>query len=195
MKGDAGRVMMSLRAESVAESRAMGWRAAVAEISGFEQPARRESRVVTGFRPQRARDRFPRGEGHILQHAETSGAAQITTRQTSDAKGGAARTVVRGQFDGEFTTVKGKNHLAFSMALLCRFVSSTPGRPTASAPSDSVDARVAAAGHRIDHQQGSFFNRRAAAREAHAGLGNSARLYPADQIWCSAKVRGWSTGR
>jgi lipopolysaccharide export system protein LptA len=98
--------------------------------------------------------------GHILKHAVTSGAAQITIASgqppaansrnaaASNAAGAnasstkAQRTVVTaGKFDAEFAAADGRDHItSLHGAPNARIVSSTSGQPDRVSTSDSVDA-------------------------------------------------------
>jgi lipopolysaccharide export system protein LptA len=90
---------------------------------------------------------FTVADGHILRHAVTSGAAQITIfeRQPTVSATGAAspdqQTVVTaGKFDADFAADHGHNHLAkIHGAPDARIVSSAPGQPDRTSTSDSVD--------------------------------------------------------
>ena len=87
-------------------------------------------------------------QGHILEHAVTSGPAQITIAQAQDFGLDAAqmppvpRTVVTaGKFHAQFAASDGRNHLAsIHGAPNARIVSSVPGQPDRVSTSESVDA-------------------------------------------------------
>jgi len=86
-------------------------------------------------------------QGHILQQAETSGAAQITIAQPQEAASSstqptAQQTVVTaGKFLAQFASAEGKNHLtSVHGAPNARIVNSAPGEPDRVSTSDSVDA-------------------------------------------------------
>ncbi len=90
---------------------------------------------------------FDVAQGHILQHAETSGAAQITIAQAQDAvamvqASPAQRTVVTaGKFHAQFAASDGRNHLiSIHGAPNARIVNSAPGQPDRVSTSDSIDA-------------------------------------------------------
>ncbi len=100
---------------------------------------------------------FTMAQGHILEHAVTSGAAQITITpaqesdpavQTASAHPPATqapptqRTVVTaGRFDAQFAFSDGRNHAAsLHGAPNARIVNSTPGQPDRVSTSDSVEA-------------------------------------------------------
>ena len=84
-------------------------------------------------------------QGHILRHAVTSGAAQITIARaegTSPVAAVGQKTVVTaGKFDANFTASDGANRLAsIHGAPDARLVSSNPGQPDRISTSSSVDA-------------------------------------------------------
>jgi lipopolysaccharide export system protein LptA len=91
---------------------------------------------------------FTVAHGHVLEHAVTSGAAQITISQVADANPSATQTipgqrtvVTAGKFDAQFATWEGKNHLAtLHGAPDARIVSSSPGQSDRISTSESVDA-------------------------------------------------------
>ena len=87
---------------------------------------------------------FNVAEGHFLQQAVTSGAAQITISQPSGSKSAPTtqRTVVTaGKFIADFARSDSGNHLAsIHGAPDARIVSSTPGQPDRISTSDAVDA-------------------------------------------------------
>jgi lipopolysaccharide export system protein LptA len=90
---------------------------------------------------------FTVAQGHSLQHAVTSGAAQITIAQAEAAPGGlqtspGQRTVVTaGKFTAEFATSQGKNRLAsIHGAPDVRVVNSSTGQPDRISTSESVAA-------------------------------------------------------
>jgi len=92
---------------------------------------------------------FTVAQGHILEHAVTSGAAQITIIQAGQAQAqanqanpAAQRTVVTaGTFQAQFASSDGRNHLAsIHGSPHARIVNSTPGQPDRVSTSESVDA-------------------------------------------------------
>ncbi len=91
---------------------------------------------------------FTIAQGHILNHAVTSGGAQITIAQTLGPnappahESRAQRTVVTaGKFDAQFASANGGNHLkSVHGEPDARIVNSTPGEPDRVSTSDSVDA-------------------------------------------------------
>ena len=115
---------------------------------------------------------FTVAQGHILEHAVTSGPAQITIVQAGQAHAeqpqairanpapalpqrfGAQRTVVTaGQFQAQFASSDGRNHLArVHGAPDARIVNSTPGQPDRASTSERVDASFfSPRRHRLHH--------------------------------------------
>ncbi len=90
---------------------------------------------------------FTVAQGHILEHAVTSGAAQITIAQAQEGNlsvqaSQAQQTVVTaGTFQARFATAEGRNRLtSIHGEPGARIVNSTPGQPDRVSTSDSVDA-------------------------------------------------------
>jgi lipopolysaccharide export system protein LptA len=86
---------------------------------------------------------FDVAQGHILQHAVTSGAAQITILQGQDATHTSSQktVVTAGKFDADFSQTDGRNHLVkIHGAPDARVVSSNPGQPDRVSMSAAVDA-------------------------------------------------------
>ena len=130
--------------------------------------------------------------GHVLETAETSGAAQITIAQALPTSSSltqsppAQRTVVTaGRFLAQFATVEGKNHLAVVHgAPDARIVNSTPGEPDRVSTSDLVDTTFFPQGG-IDSviQQGNVvYTDGQQPDKRMQAWANSARYTPSDQI-------------
>jgi lipopolysaccharide export system protein LptA len=101
---------------------------------------------------------FTMMQGHILERAVTSGAAEIAITPAQDSAPPAAQTalaqslaaqapatqrtvVTAGKFDAQFAFSDGRNHAtSLHGAPNARIVSSTPGQPDRVSTSDSVDA-------------------------------------------------------
>jgi lipopolysaccharide export system protein LptA len=189
MNGDAGRVVMEFAGQNQLQKvRAMdGARLSQKSAASNKQAAKGMASGPQDFELSAPVIDFTVAKGHILKHAETSGAAQITIAQAENAKAGAGqRTVVTaGKFDGEFTAAQGKNHLAsLHGAPFARIVSSTSGQPDRISTSDSVDASFLPQGG-IDSitQQGNFiYTDGQQAEKRMQAWGNSARYTPADQM-------------
>ena len=141
--------------------------------------------------------------GHILEHAVTSGPAQITIVQAGQAQEkpqadranpapalphrfGAQRTVVTaGQFQAQFASSDGRNHLAsVHGAPDARIVNSTPGQPDRVSSSERVDGSFLPQGG-IDFitQQGNVAYTDGQQPEKRIqAWANSARYTPTDQM-------------
>jgi lipopolysaccharide export system protein LptA len=91
---------------------------------------------------------FTVAQGHILQHAVTSGAAKITIAQAQDANPRSrpavapqSTVVTASRFRAQFDSSEGRNHLStIHGAPNARIVNLTPGEPDRISTSDSVDA-------------------------------------------------------
>ena len=83
-------------------------------------------------------------QGHILRHANTSGAAQIIIAQqnASASTSSSQQTVVTaGRFDADFSMEDGRNHLhRVHGAPNAQIVNSSPDQPERVSTSDAVDA-------------------------------------------------------
>src|SRR5215471_3807990 len=134
---------------------------------------------------------FTLADGHILRHAVTSGAAEITIfeRQPDVSATGAARDqqtiVTAGRFDADFAADHGHNHLTkIHGAPDARIVSSVPGQPDRTSTSDSVDAFFLPPGG-VDSltQTGNFHyvDGQPPGKQTQAWA-NSGRYTPADQM-------------
>jgi len=145
---------------------------------------------------------FTVARGHILEHAITSGSAQITIdeagqgpadhpsrapSQAAKAHAPAApRTVVTaGQFQAKFTSSDGRNHLSsVHGGPNARIVNSTPGQPDRVSTSETVDASFLPQGG-IDSiaQQGSVvYSDGQQLEKRMQAWANSAHYTPADQL-------------
>jgi lipopolysaccharide export system protein LptA len=134
---------------------------------------------------------FTVAQGHILQHAVTSGAAKITIAQVNEtspapAQGPAQRTVVTaGKFEAQFASLEGRNHLtSVHGAPDARILNSTPGEPDRVSTSDSVDAAfLPEGGMEAVTQQGNVaYTDNQEAEKRTQAWANSARYTPSDQI-------------
>jgi lipopolysaccharide export system protein LptA len=138
---------------------------------------------------------FTVADGHILQHAVTSGAAQITISQAQipeareanrlAAPSGQRTVVTAGKFNAEFATFQGKDHLAsIHGAPNTRIVSSTLGQPDRVSTSDSIDAVFLPQGG-VDFltQKGNFvYSDGQPAEKRMQAFANAARYTPVDQM-------------
>jgi lipopolysaccharide export system protein LptA len=137
---------------------------------------------------------FTVAQGHILQNAVTSGAAQITIAEVqhstpatpASSASSTQRTVITaGKFTALFASTEGRNHLAsVHGAPNARIVSSTPGQPDRVSMSESVDATFLALGG-IDSvtQQGNVvYTDQQQPDKRMQAWANTARYSPADQM-------------
>jgi lipopolysaccharide export system protein LptA len=121
--------------------------------------------------------------GRLIEHAVTSGTAQITT---SSPDSPASRTVVTaGKFDGQFSTDGGKNRLTtLHGAPNARIVNSVPGQPDRVSTSDSVVAAFLPEGgiQSITQQDNVVFTDNQPPEKRMQAWARTARYTPADQM-------------
>ncbi len=139
---------------------------------------------------------FTVAQGHFLQHAVTSGAAQITI---TPAQGSAAavqaspaqtpftqKTVVTaGKFDANFARTDGRDRFTgVHGAPNARIVNSVPGKPDRVSTSESVDVAFLPEGgiDAITQSGNVVYTDRLAPDKRMQAWANSARYTPADQI-------------
>jgi lipopolysaccharide export system protein LptA len=130
--------------------------------------------------------------GHILQRAETSGAARITIAQAEASSPTLAhpappqRTVVTaGRFQAQFALSEGRNHLTrVHGAPNARIVNSSPGQPDRVSTSDSVDAGFLPQGgmDAITQQGNVTYTDGQTPDKRMQAWANSARYTPEDQM-------------
>ena len=155
MKGDAGRVIMSFAGQNKLQKvhAVDGVRMTQQAASGNKQAGKGAASGPQDFEITAPIIDFAVAQGHILQHAVTSGAARITitqvptaapaTAQSSTVKPAAPQTTVvtAGKFDAQFAYTDGRDHITnVHGAPDARIVSSAPGQPDRVSTSDSVDA-------------------------------------------------------
>jgi lipopolysaccharide export system protein LptA len=194
MQGEAGRVIMDFAGQNQLQKvRAVDGAHLTQKVASGSKPAAKG--MATGpqdFELTAPIIDFTVAQGHILQHAVTSGAAQITIAQAQEATPGSTpasppqRTVVMaGTFQAEFASADGRNHLAsVHGAPDARIVSSTPGQPDRVSTSESVDAAFLPQGG-IDSvtQQGNVaYTDGQEPDKRMQAWANSARYTPADQM-------------
>ncbi|MGP0018944.1 MAG: LptA/OstA family protein [Candidatus Sulfotelmatobacter sp.] len=169
MQGDAGRVIMSFAGqnqlqkvhavdgarliEKSATQKSPNQKSATEKAASGNKPAGKG--VASGpqdFEITAPIIDFAVAQGHILEHAVTSGAAQITITQPQAAPASAQnsatqatstqRTVVTaGKFDAQFAYADGRDRITnVHGAPNARIVNSAPGQPDRVSTSDSVDA-------------------------------------------------------
>jgi lipopolysaccharide export system protein LptA len=135
---------------------------------------------------------FTVAQGHILEHAVTSGAAQITIAHAQEPGSRTARTpapqrtvVTAGKFAAQFAFSDGRDHLtSVHGAPDARIVNSTSGEPDRISTSESVDAVFLPQGG-IDSitQKGSVaYSDEQPPDKRMQAWANSARYTPADQM-------------
>jgi lipopolysaccharide export system protein LptA len=160
MKGDAGRVIMSFagrnelqKVHAVDGVRLMEKATTQKAASGNKPAGKGGASGPQDFEITAPIIDFGVAQGHILEHAVTSGAAQMTitqaqaaapaTVQNSSAQAASPqRTVVTaGKFDAQFAYADGRDHITnVHGAPNARIVNSAPGQPDRVSTSDSVDA-------------------------------------------------------
>ena len=208
MQGDAGRVIMEFAGQNelqkvhAVDGARLSQRGAKGNVPTESGKKPTEKGMAAG--PQDIEISAPIidftvADGHILQHAVTSGAAQITISQaqTSQVQGAGAATspgqrtvVTAGKFNADFATFQGKDHLAsIHGAPDARIVSSTsgglnPGQPDRVSTSDSVDAVfLPQGGVNFLMQKGNFvYSDGQPAEKRMQAFANAARYTPVDQM-------------
>ena len=192
MQGDAGRVIMEFAGQNQLQKvHALDGARLTQRAASSNKPAGKG--IASGpqdFELSAPVIDFTVEQGHILKHAETSGAAQITVVQAQDATSvqaeAAQRTVVTaGKFEGEFTTAEGKNHLArLHGAPFARIVSSAQNQADRISTSDSVDAVfLPQGGIESITQAGNFvYTDEQQPEKRTQAWADSARYTPADQM-------------
>jgi len=159
MQGDAGRVIMSFagqnqlqKVRAVDGARLIQKSAIQKSPSGHKPAGKGAASGPQDFEITAPIIDFAVAQGHILEHAVTSGAAQITITQPQAAPAAAQnsaaqatstqRTVVTaGKFDAQFDYADGRDHITnVHGAPNARIVNSAPGQPDRVSTSDSVDA-------------------------------------------------------
>jgi lipopolysaccharide export system protein LptA len=159
MKGDAGRVIMSFagRNELQKVHAVDGVRMTQEAASGSKPAGKSAASGPQDFEITAPIIDFAVAQGHILEHAVTSGAAQITitqaatpaTPQNSAAKPALPQTTVvtAGKFDAQFAYADGRDRITnVHGAPDACIVNSSPGQPDRVSTSDSVDAVFLAQG-------------------------------------------------
>jgi len=213
MQGDAGRVIMDFAGQNQLQK--------IHAVDGVRLTQKAGSGNKAGNKPEAKGPGsgpqdfvltapiidFTVAQGHILKHAETSGAAQITIAQTSpaspqaippgsdrpplaqapaaQASAGQNTVVTAGKFRAQFATSDRRTHLtSVRGAPNARIVSSTPGQPDRISTSDSVDASFFALGG-IDSitQQGNVaYTDSQQPEKRMQAWANSAHYTPGDQM-------------
>ncbi len=133
---------------------------------------------------------FMVANGRTLEHANTSGAAQITitpakTQAVAPISSAEKTVVTAGRFDAKFSVTGGRNHLrAVHGAPDARIVNSVSGQPDRISTSDSIDAAfLPQGGIESLTQQGHFeYSDGQTADKRMQAWANNARYTPADQM-------------
>jgi lipopolysaccharide export system protein LptA len=216
MQGDAGRMIMDFAGRNQLEKvhavdgarliQRAAQRSAQKEASDRNAPKEAKAAATSPqvFEITAPTIDFTMVQGHILDHAVTSGAAQITITPGQESAAAASesssgktpvvsrqtpptqRTVVTaGRFDAQFTFSDGRNQpTSFHGAPNARIVNSAPGQPDRVSTSDSVDATFLPQGG-IDAitQQGNVAYTDGQQRDKRMqAWADSARYTPADQM-------------
>jgi len=150
MQGEAGRMILDFAGQNQLQKvRAVdGVRLTQNAVAGNKPDAKGITTGAQDFELTARVIDFTVAQGHILERAETSGAAQITIAQAPESSPAtpraspAQRTVVTAaKFHAQFSNSEGRNHLAsVHGAPYARIVNSTPGQPDRVSTSESVDA-------------------------------------------------------
>jgi lipopolysaccharide export system protein LptA len=152
MQGDAGRVILDFAGQNQLQKvhAVDGVRLTQNAVAGNKPAAKGVATGPQDFDLSAPIIDFTVAHGHILKHAETSGAAQITIAQAPESSpatlqaSSPQRTVVTaGKFHAQFASSEGRNHLtSVHGAPNARIVNSnsTPGEPDRVSTSESVDA-------------------------------------------------------
>jgi lipopolysaccharide export system protein LptA len=155
MKGDAGRVIMSFAGQNRLQKvhAVDGVRMTQSAASGNKPAGKGAASGPQDFEITAPIIDFAVAQGHILEHAVTSGDAQITitevqtaapaTPQNSAAKPAPAQTTVvtADKFDAQFVYADRRDRIAtVHGAPNARIINSAPGQPDRVSTSDSVDA-------------------------------------------------------
>ncbi len=194
MQGDAGRMVLDFTGQNQLQKvHALdGVRLTQKTVAGNQSAAKDIATGPQDFELVAPIIDFAVAQGHILQRAVTSGAAQITIAQAQPASSGSAqapavqRTVVTaGKFLAQFASSEGRNHLtSVHGAPNARIVNSTPGAPDRVSTSESVDATFLPQGG-IDSitQQGNFVYTDAQPPDKRMqAWANSGRYTPTDRM-------------
>jgi lipopolysaccharide export system protein LptA len=150
MEGEAGRMILEFAGQNQLQKvhAIDGVRLTQKAVAGNEPEAKGAATGPQDFELTARVIDFTVAQGHILEHAETSGAAQITIAQapgsspaTTPASPAQRTVVTAAKFHAQFSNAEGRNHLAsVHGAPNARIVNSTPGQPDRVSTSESVDA-------------------------------------------------------
>ena len=194
MQGDAGHVILDFAGQNQLQKvhAADGVRLTQNAVAGNKPAAQGIANGPQDFELTAPIIDFTVAQGHILEHAETSGAAQIKIAQAQAASPNspqappAQRTIVTaGKFQAEFADSEGRNHLAsVHGAPNTRIVNSTPFEPDRVSTSESVDAIfLPQGGIDVITQQGNVaYTDGQQPDKRMQAWANSARYSPGDQM-------------
>jgi lipopolysaccharide export system protein LptA len=194
MEGEAGRVTLDFAGQNQLQKvHALNGVRLTQKAAAGNKPA--EKGVATGpqdFELTAPIIDFSVAQGHILQHAVTSGSARITIAQAQGAGSGSAqavpaqRTVVTaGRFEAKFASSEVRNHLtSVHGAPDARIVNSTSGEPDRVSTSESVDAAfLSEGGIEVITQQGNVaYTDGQEPDKRMQAWANTARYTPSDQM-------------
>ena len=192
VQGNAGRAIFDFIGHNILKKvhAVDGARLEQTTVSASRPENKRESQSPQSFELTAPVIDFDVIDGRILQHASTSGAAQITIAQRADSSGSISaalpRTVVTaGKFDANFSSAGGENRLSqMHGAPNARIVNSNPGEPDRVSTSETVDAVFLPQGG-IDFvmQQGNVaYSDGQTPDKRMQAWANTARYTPADQV-------------
>jgi lipopolysaccharide export system protein LptA len=197
MQGEAGRAIMDFAGQNQLQKiHALdGVRLTQKATAGSKPAAKSAGSGPQDFEITAPVIDFTLAQGHFLEHAVTSGAAQITitppqespaTAQASAPVAPTQKTVVTaGTFDAQFANSDGRNHFtSLHGAPNARIVNSVPGQPDRVSTSESVDAAFLPQGG-IDSltQLGNIaYSDGLQPEKRTQAWSNSARYTPADQM-------------
>ncbi|MGC1449490.1 MAG: LptA/OstA family protein [Candidatus Sulfotelmatobacter sp.] len=193
MQGDAGRVILDFAGQNQLQKvhAVDGVRLTQNAAAGPKPAAKGAASGPQDFELTAPVIDFTLAQGHILEHAVTSGAAQILIAQADGSRGSTPasppqRTVVTaGKFQAEFTVSDGRNHLSsIHGSPDARIVNSTAGQPDRVSSSQAVDAAFLAQGgvDAITQQGNVAYTDGQEPDKRMQAWANSARYTPADQM-------------
>jgi lipopolysaccharide export system protein LptA len=188
--GEAGRVILDFEGQNQLQKvHAVDGVRLTQNSAPGTKPARNIAAGSQDFELTASAIDFTVAEGHILQQAVTSGAAQITVAQAREPGSNssqAQRTVVTaGQLQAKFSQSGGGNHLdGIHGAPNARIVNSTPGQADRISTSDAVDAAFLPQGgiDSITQQGNVVYTDGQQPDKRMQAWADSARYTPADQM-------------
>ena len=194
MQGEAGRMILDFAGQNQLQKvhAVDGVRLTQNAVAGNKPDAKGVATGPQDFELTARVIDFTVAQGHILEHAETSGAAQITIAQASESSSAtpqaspAQRTVVTAaKFHAQFSNSDGRNHLAsVHGAPYARIVNSTPRQADRVSTSESVDATFLPQGglDAVTQHGNVVYTDGQQADKRMQAWASSARYTPADQM-------------